>query len=457
MKKVSGNLMNLKRFYGASRNELMDICLKAASHKSTDQLQNSSKTIIDGYKYLDKNDKEKFISFLASDCSVDHSLLKSAISKYERNSHAFSNIRDAATPVYSKIFQSIGNLDSGVKFVCDFRGDVLDYLKTEAAKKGDLLPLRRLESSLRELLTLWFCLSNLKLTRLTWETPADILQKVAKGEAVHPVQGLIDMQRRLGPGRRCFIFLHPAMPREPLVIVYVALAEEISNNVQKIMKKEDLSLEDERKANTAIYYSITSTQPGLRGIDLGNLLIKKVAAELMKENPNIVNHSTLSPIPGFRSWLLRSLQGHSEFGDVLDDFVISKLRSFPALVNSTPVEMKRHLISLIETNDVSKYTKLEEVLTYIAAVYLTKAKSPSGFALNPVANFHLRNGAEVYRLNFAADTSKRGIEQSLGLMINYRYVLENVAKNSASYVENQKIAISADFDRKFNLKQNSKI
>lgn len=164
-----------------------------------------------------------------------------------------------------------------------------------------------------------------------------------------------------------------------------------------------------------------------------------------------------SHIINSRSWLLRSLQGHSEFGDVLDDFVISKLRSFPALVNSTPVEMKQHLISLIETNDVSKYTKLEEVLTYIAAVYLTKAKSPSGFALNPVANFHLRNGAEVYRLNFAADTSKRGIEQSLGLMVNYRYVLENVAKNSASYVENQKIAISADFDRKFNLKQNSKV
>lgn len=300
MKKVSGNMLTLKRFYGVSRSELMQICLRATGHKSTDQLQNDSKEIVSSYKYLDKGDREKFISFLASDCSVDHSLLKSAISKYERNSHAFPSVRDAATPVYSKIFQSIGNLDSGVKFVCDFRGDVLSFLKTDTAKQGDLLSLRRLESSLRELLTLWFCLSNLKLTRLTWETPADILQKVAKNEAVHPVQGLIDMQRRLGPGRRCFIFLHPSMPREPLVIVYVALTEAISDNVQKIMKEEDLSLEDEKKANTAIYYSITSTQPGLRGIDLGNLLIKKVAAELMKENPKIVNHSTLSPIPGFR-------------------------------------------------------------------------------------------------------------------------------------------------------------
>lgn len=119
--------------------------------------------------------------------------------------------------------------------------------------------------------------------------------------------------------------------------------------------------------------------------------------------------------------------------------------------------MKKHLISLIDTNDVSKYSKLEEVLTYIAAVYLTKAKSPSGFALNPVTNFHLRNGAEVYRLNFAGDTSKRGIEQSLGLMVNYRYVMENVAKNSANYTESQQIAVSTEFDKKFNLKHSSKI
>ncbi|KAE9551298.1 hypothetical protein FO519_005478 [Halicephalobus sp. NKZ332] len=425
MKNVTGCMTNPKRFYGSQGGSLPELCLRAAGHKSMDQLQNDSKEIVERYKCLDKTKKKNFISFLASDCSVDHSLLKSAISKYERNSHAFTNVKNAATPLYSKIFQSIGNLDSGVKFVCDFRGDVLEILKTES-KDLDPLSLRRLESSLRELLTLWFCLSNLRLTRLTWETPADILQKVAREEAVHPVHGLLDMQRRLGPGRRCFIFLHPAMPREPLVIVYVALTEEISSNVQKIMKEEDLSLEDEKRANTAIYYSITSTQAGLRGIDLGNLLIKKVAAELMKENPRIVNHSTLSPIPGFRSWLLRSLQGHSEFGEVLDEYAISKLRSFPGLVNTTPSEMKQHLISLIETNDISKYSKIEEILTYFAAVYLTKAKSPNGFVLNPVANFHLRNGAEIYRLNFGADTSTRGINQSLGLMANYRYVMENV-------------------------------
>uniref|UniRef100_A0A914PQY7 Malonyl-CoA decarboxylase n=1 Tax=Panagrolaimus davidi TaxID=227884 RepID=A0A914PQY7_9BILA len=438
-----------RSLYTSSTSDIQSICSQCINPKSPDHLQQDSKKFVQAYSASKKSEKNEMIQFLANNCGVNHDNLKSAISKYEKNSNAAYDVHLASSPRYSKIFQSIGNLEMGVKFVTDFRAYVLEYINSGETSKEKLMPLRRLESTLKDLLTLWFCLSNLKLMRLTWQTSADILQKVAKEEAVHPVSGLTDMQQRLGPCRRCFVFFHEAMPREPLVIVYVALTREISDNVVDIMKNGNLTEEDETSANTAIYYSISSTQPGLRGIDLGNLLIKQVAAELMIENSNIIHHSTLSPIPGFRAWLLRSLQDASEFGDVLDTYALDYLRSFNNLGNATPEELKAQLVNLIKTNSLENYQPLKNLFLYFAAVYLLKAKTSNGYALNPVANFHLRNGAEVYKLNWAGNNSRRGIAQSLGIMVNYRYVMNNVSKNNENYVNNQLISISEEFSKQF--------
>ncbi|EPB67665.1 Malonyl-CoA decarboxylase [Ancylostoma ceylanicum] len=229
-----------------------------------------------------------------------------------QNPSLVHEVREAATPVHFRLLQSIGNLPGGIKVVCDMRAHLLYLMKTES-DKSIVAALHRLERSAHELLVLWFCQSNMKLERLTWQSPGDILQKVADYEAVHPVQGMMDFKKRVGSYRRCFYFSHEAMPREPLVIVHVALLNEIADNVQSIVECDHLDCAED-ECSTAIYYSITSAEPGLSGIDLGNMLIKRVATRLQSELPSIKTHSTLSPIPGFRTWMLRSLHGNSLFG-----------------------------------------------------------------------------------------------------------------------------------------------
>ncbi|CAJ0943729.1 unnamed protein product, partial [Mesorhabditis belari] len=284
--------------------------------------------------------------------------------------------------------------------------------------------------------------SNLKFCRLTWESSGDIIQKVASYEAVHRVHGLVDIRRRLGLHRRCFYFLHEALPRESLVIVHVALTDQIASNVQNITKDEDLNY-PEANDSTAIYYSITSTQKSLSGVDLGNLLIKSVAAQISREEPQINTHATLSPIPGFRSWLLRALKEPQNFGNVISDFCLEHLTSITKQ-KVDPAQARKLLLNLLcnERIELEKIEIVKPILQRLCAQYLCVEKR-NGYALNPVTNFHLRNGAEVFRVNWRGDTSARGLYNSFGLMVNYRYVLENVNTNSSNYVNKKVVAIDS--------------
>ncbi|VDM37887.1 unnamed protein product [Toxocara canis] len=284
-----------------------------------------------------------------------------------------------------------------------------------------------LEKELRELLTLWFCLSNLQLLRLTWQSPADIVEKVVQSDVVHPIRNLIDIRRRLGPHRRCFLFMHEAMPREPLVIVHVALMNKIASSIQDITEFDRLD-GCESNNDTAIYYSISSTQRGLRGIDLGNLLIKRVVSELQHTDSPIKVHCTLSPLPLFRSWLLKNLKDPSASDELFDERLMKLCVQFNKFGDSITTERIRlFLLDQILTNDFEKYDEIKEIILHLAARYLCEVKQPSsGRAFDRVANFHLRNGAEMYRLNWRGNTSIRGLKSSLGLMVNYRYRLDQV-------------------------------
>ncbi|KAE9418873.1 hypothetical protein Angca_003411, partial [Angiostrongylus cantonensis] len=351
-----------------------------------------------------------------------------------QNSNLAHEVREAATPVHFRLLRSIGNLSDGVKQICDMRANllvvwvfeyielcrihVLALMKTENDKSVASL-LHRLEESARELLLVWFCQSNVKLERLTWQSPGDILYKVANHEAVHPVKGPSDLMKRLGNLRRCYYFSHEAMPREPLVIVYVALLNDIADNVQSIVNCEHLdSPEDD--CTTAIYYSITATQPGLSGIDLGNMLIKSVARLLHSELPSIRTHSTLSPIPGFRTWMLRNLHGSSLSESIIDDTILGKISDFAG--RSVTTEQAAEILIRFLT-DVKVSLKEIEMLKYVflrSCGHYLCSRRQNGFALNSVANFHLKNGAEIYRLNWMGDTSDRGLNNSIGIMVNYR-------------------------------------
>ncbi|CAJ0956841.1 unnamed protein product, partial [Mesorhabditis belari] len=434
--------MSVRLYSRRSITSLSSVLNVLKSRPTPDQLTYASRSFLDAYTSNDVDGKTKLLLELGQNAGVNHADLEGSISRYSKNNALFMDVRSAATPGFYTLFQSIGNVNGGVKHICDLREFLLDQIRIKSTEKSDLIVLRRLEETCRELLTSWFCLSNLKLCRLTWESPGDIIQKVANYEAVHRVHGLVDIRRRLGPHRRCFYFLHEALPREPLVIVHVALTDQIASNVQKITKDEDLNY-PEANDNTAIYYSITSTQKGLSGVDLGNLLIKSVAAQISKEEQQISTHSTLSPIPGFRSWLLRALKEPQNFGNVISDFCLEHLTSITKQ-KVDPAQARTLLLNLLcnERIELEKIEIVKPILQRLCAQYLCVEKR-NGYALNPVANFHLRNGAEVFRVNWRGDTSVRGLYNSFGIMVNYRYVLENVNTNSSNYVNKKVVAIDS--------------
>lgn len=401
---------------------------------STDQWAVAGEKFKNMFNSSDSSKKTELLLHLGNTFGIDKEALDNAIVIYQRNSSATNEVRRSATPLYQLLFQSVGNRFGGVNCICDMRAHLLEALD------GNPDPvLKRIEETAKELLTMWFCLSNLSLERLTWQSSADIVHKVAKYESVHPVAGITDLQRRVGASRRCFLFTHEAMPREPLVVVHVALTREIAANLQNILKwTEKESVEDEQ-ATTAIYYSISSTQKGLAGIDLGNLLIKGVVEELQRDLPRVKIHSTLSPIPGFRAWVLRSLKGNSEFGEIIDD----KIRGWMNELAGRELgleETKTLLIQSLTANRIQpeNIEAFKTILMRLCAVYLMRAKR-NGLALNPVANFHVRNGAQVYRLNWAADSSVRGMDRSFGIMVNYKYNLEDLHKNTADYTSRKQI------------------
>ncbi|RHZ42444.1 hypothetical protein DYB26_002291, partial [Aphanomyces astaci] len=227
-------------------------------------------------------------------------------------------------------------------------------------------------------------------------------------EAVHPVGTIIELKRRLGRGRRCFAFFHPSVPDEPLVFVHVALVPRLADSMTYI-KEATEQLADEHEANAAIFYSISSTQPGLQGVDLGNFLIKQVAKRLQEDLPNISVYSTLSPIPGFTAWL------H-----------LTTLKRVLAIPDWHTTE---HVAAVVKP-----------ILMRLGAHYLFREKK-RGKALCPVANFHLRNGAIFERLNWLGDMSPKGLKNSAGLMVNYKYELSQVEANNENYLLHNTIPI----------------
>uniref|UniRef100_A0AC35TJX3 Malonyl-CoA decarboxylase, mitochondrial n=1 Tax=Rhabditophanes sp. KR3021 TaxID=114890 RepID=A0AC35TJX3_9BILA len=395
-------------------------------------------------QYVDANDIEKAegITYLTKHLSVDFEKMNDAIKVYQRNPNIQSSkdVYISSRPEYMKLFQSLANVPEGIQFLCNFRADLIKLLKTQAqTSPGELSHLIRMDLVLKDMLTNWFSLSNLSLQRVTWDSSASLIQKLVSKEAVHPAKGLIDVKRRMGDNRRCFIFVHSAMPDEPLIVVYVALMNKIADNVQEIVKGMDLV--EKNELTTANYYSISSLQDGLKGIDLGNLLIKSVVRELQKEAPKVRLHSTISPIPGFRNWLLRCLHGNSNF-EILDQKSIILLKG-ANFETSDLSKLSKELIILIESNSLDVYEQFKDFLMHSCARYICDARTlSSNFPINPVAHFHLHNGAQVYRLNWRGNTNSRGIEQSCGLMVNYFYDIEKVQENSAKYINNKTVHIS---------------
>jgi malonyl-CoA decarboxylase len=285
------------------------------------------------------------------------------------------------------------------------------------------------------------------LRRITWDSPAALLEKLIAYEAVHEIQSWDDLKNRLEHDRRLFAFFHPRMPNEPLIFVEVALVNGMADNIQALLRR-DAPVMDPNSADTAIFYSITNAQKGLAGISFGGFLIKRVADQLANEFKRVKTFATLSPIPGFRRWIAREFDSAAKPGAKNGFAQLLRKSERDALGElAAPVKDGEGLVKLLDRPDWPEVKgaveTLREPLIRLCARYLLLDKRADGRARDPVAHFHLSNGAGLERVNWLADMSPRGMSQSATLMVNYVYRLDAIEENHEAYSGAGSIAASS--------------
>lgn len=397
-----------------------------------------------GHSYLNLNEegRKRFLEVLADDFAVDSKALYQAAREVretdslENRIRTEGHLREILTPSRVKLLTQFNSLPEGVKFLVNLRADLLRHTEGN-------LPLASLDEDLRTLLTSWFDVGFLDLKHITWEAPAALLEKLAAYEAVHAIQSWQDLKGRLGGGnRRCYAFFHPRMPDEPLIFVEVALCSGMGSSIQALLD-DTLPPTPPEEADTALFYSISNTQRGLRGVNFGSFLIKRVVDRLLGELPRLKTFATLSPIPGFRRYLERRLRAEHE--DLLTPTETHALGA--ALSDSSG---RARLGELLARRDWHLHrpiaAALQGPLTRLCAFYLAHERE-DGRALDRVAHFHLSNGARIERLNWLADTSPKGLQASFGLMVNYRYKLADIESNHENYRTSGEAALSSGIRR----------
>ena len=388
------------------------------------------------YLLLNAEGRRKMLQLLATRFPLDREAINDAVvglfdsDTPGRELQAAQTLRNCLRPAHLRLLTQFNALPQGVKFLVDMRADLISY-------KADDPSLLALDEDLQRQLKSWFDVGFLELRQITWDAPASLLEKLINYEAVHPVANWQDLKNRLSEDRRCFAFFHPQMPDEPLIFVWVALLDKIADNVQAILDTEAPKV-DVGGANTAIFYSISSTQAGLAGVNLGDFLIKRVVERLVAELPALNTYSTLSPIPGFRRWAESYL----------------KSEAAETLLEAAPPEMTlmrkgqsagEWLAAGEWLDEPSSRDAAEKLMVPLCARYLCEEKRKNGSsARDPVAHFHLSNGARVHRINHYADRSDRGIAQSYGMMVNYLYQLDAIEDSHEAYVEQGIISTSDD-------------
>lgn len=388
------------------------------------------------YMGLDAVGRGRFLGELASGFGVERELVDAAIAEVqsaddEARPAAEARLREALEPRWRALLGRFTTLPDGVKFLVDLRAEMLTMARGDKAIKA-------LSDDLRTMLGAWFDIGLLELRRIDWESPAALLEKLIAYESVHAIKSWDDLKNRLDSDRRCFGFFHPNMPDEPLIFVEVALVNGMSPSVDDLLDEAAPEI-DPKAADTAIFYSISNAQSGLSGISFGNFLIKRVVELLSHDFPNLKTFATLSPIPGFARWLAK--QTSDDQAVLLNSADRKALAALGEGANDGAL-LEDLLTRLDEQADEGLAEALKVPVTRLGARYILLAKGRGGRALDPVAHFHLTNGARAERLNWMGDRSEHGRAQSHGLMINYLYRLSEIEANSTAYVTDQAIADS---------------
>lgn len=371
-----------------------------------------AREVLAAYAALPPEAHTPFLKLLAAEFAPDTATICHAASVFagEPSAQHLIALQRAVESPRQELFRRLNVAPGATAMLVELRRRLLREIKAHPQ-------LAAVDADLAHLFGSWFNRGFLKLERIDWRTPALVLEKLIAYEAVHEIAGWQDLRRRLAADRRCFGFFHPALPEEPLIFIEVALTGRISSAVAPLLDP-DSPVADPMRADSAIFYSITNCQDGLRGISFGNLLIKQVAAELGREFPRLKNFATLSPIPGFVSWLEQQSGDH------------------PALAT---------MLATLKANDwqlpPEQAETLRPALSAQCARYLLHEKH-DGKPVDAVARFHLGNGARLENLHWLADTTRAGLRRSAGMMVNYVYRLDEVEANHEAFVGSGRIAAS---------------
>lgn len=368
--------------------------------------------LADSYLSLDGDGRLAFFGLLADDYDVDAVAVREALSALEESDEADPRearrrLRASLLAPREHLLRRFVGIEAGLSFLV----------------------------RLRRLLDTWFDVGFLTLRHITWATPASILEQLIAYEAVHEIRSWDDLRNRLGPDRRCYAFQHPALADELLIFVQVAFTRGLADDVTRLLDPTVEAL-DPADADTAIFYSISNCQPGLAGVRLGDFLIKRVAREISAELGHLSTFATLSPMPGFRDWLAATVAG-GRLGEV----------AFGS-TTVTGEQLERDVGEVLD--DLGWYRnrglteRVEPVLSSLAARYLTTLRERGDRAVDPVAHFHLSNGARVERIQFLANATEVGMTRSVGMMVNYQYDLDAIEENVDGYVGDGSIAVSSD-------------
>ena len=396
--------------------DIRELCRALLRSKGEASVVTLARRTLDAFARLDAERRDAFFDFLRSDLGADPTALDVAVERYRAapDPETAAALAAAAEPRRQELLRLMNTAPDGTRDILGMRVALLDALTRRRE-------LKLVDDDFVHMLRSWFNRGFLDLHRIDWRTPALVLDKIIEYEAVHQILDWEDLRRRLESDRRCFGFFHPSLPDEPLIFVEVALCKGLAGSVTDLLFGE---VDPDVDADTAVFYSISNCQRGLTGVSFGNFLIKQVVRELAAENPKLRRFATLSPVPGFRKWLIREAQeGRLPAAPGGEAAALDGIETSGWLADSAPGE------------------HLKSRLSQLCAHYLLRAKR-GNHPLDPVARFHLRNGARLERVNWVSDPSPTGLVQSAGVMVNYVYDEPDLVANHEAFVNEGRVAHS---------------
>jgi malonyl-CoA decarboxylase len=396
---------------------ILSLCDDLISHKGAAFGISVARNITELYQTLSIENKLLFFRNINEKYKPSFTKVNEVIEIYKnsQNEKNLSNLFNVSEGSRRELFRRMNMAPNGTAIIVSLREDLLKILQNN----NEFIAL---DNDLRHLFRAWFNPGFLKLEKITWDTKAAILEKIIKYERVHQIKDMNELKRRLGEDRRFFSYFHPALEDEPIIFVQVALTNGLGKSIQKLMKP---SIGDQKKYDTATFYSISNCHEGLSRVTLGNFLIKRVIYELQEELPHIKNFGTLSPVPGFVEWF--SYLEESKIKNILGNLTSQNLSFLKSqnlkIGDGRIIENKYEIIKLV-------------------AHYIINEKNLKGLPLNNVCRFHLGNGAIVDDIAINANVSEAGFKDSFGIMVNYLYELKNIEKNHEDYINYNKVIVS---------------